>query len=183
MAKEEIKEYMRAYYQAHKEEKKAYYQANKDKIKKHSKEYYESHKNEMKEHSKKWYQEHKDKMREYRKKWYQEHKDEQNSRCKEWNKEHKEEIKTYQKYYHKSYNRKDSGNTYGRLKEYLQIDDNKKKHCIVFNFGHSPIKLPMFIIVNFLDNPISTRLLWTNILYFVLSFNFINYFLFGEIHW
>ena len=114
MAKEEIKEYMRAYYQAHKEEKKAYYQANKDKIKKHSKEYYESHKNEMKEHSKKW---------------YQEHKDEQNSRCKEWNKEHKEEIKTYQKYYHKSYNRKDSGNTYGRLKEYLQIDDNKKKHC------------------------------------------------------
>ena len=112
------KEERKAYREAHKEERKAYYQANKDKFKKHSKEYYESHK---------------DKMKEYRKKWYQEHKDEHKIRCKEWNEEHKEKIKTYQKAYQKtyrkSYNGNDSGTTYKYLKEYLQIDDNKKKHC------------------------------------------------------
>ena len=49
--KEQHKAYMKAYYQAHKEQSKAYYQANKEQFKEQNKAWKESHKEELKAYS------------------------------------------------------------------------------------------------------------------------------------
>ena len=58
MTKEEIKEYMKAYYQAHKEElkekMKAYDRSHKEEIKVYKKAWYEAHKEERKEYMKEY---------------------------------------------------------------------------------------------------------------------------------
>ena len=75
--KEQRKEYMKAYYQAHKEDRKAYYEANKE------------------EHNKKM------------KAWQEEHREAYKAYQKAYQKAHKEENKAYQKAYQKAYKKAD----------------------------------------------------------------------------
>ena len=123
MNKEKRKEYQKAYREAHKEEMKAYFK---------------EHKEHLKELHKKWYNENKEKHKELCKKYSQEHKDEikayQKAYQKAYREEHKNEIMAYNSAYQKEHkdeinvNRKPKVHHYNHLKEYLQIDDNKKKH-------------------------------------------------------
>ena len=69
MTKEERKEYMKAWYQAHKEEKKAqkkaYIQAHKEDIKSYQKAWTESHKEDIKSYQKAYRQAHKEHIKAY----------------------------------------------------------------------------------------------------------------------
>lgn len=124
---------------------------NKEKRKEYQKAYREAHKEEIKAYNK----EHKEHLKELRKKWYNENKEKHKELCKKYHEEHKDEIRAYQRNYHKDYNKayyeahkeelkayreshkdeiklKRKQNNcipcYDKFKEYLQIDDNKKKH-------------------------------------------------------
>ena len=65
--KEYMREYKKAYYQAHKEQAKAYYQANKEQCKAQMKAYYESHKEQHKARVKAYYQSHREQYNAYNK--------------------------------------------------------------------------------------------------------------------
>lgn len=54
------KEYMRAYYEAHKQQRKAWYEANKEEAKAYQKDYYQAHKEEAKAYMKAYFEAHKD---------------------------------------------------------------------------------------------------------------------------
>ena len=64
MNKEELKEYMKAYYQAHKDEAKEYREAHRDEIKAYRKAYNQAHKEEAKEYYK-IHREHNEYMKAY----------------------------------------------------------------------------------------------------------------------
>ena len=74
MNSQEIKEYSKAYYQAHKEEMKAktkaWYQENKQEHLKRCKAYKEAHKDEVKAKKKAWYEANKDQVKAYQKEYY-----------------------------------------------------------------------------------------------------------------
>ena len=103
MTKEELKEYMKAYYQAHKEDYKAYYQAHKENYKAYQNNYYKAHKEKRKAYKKAYYQAHK----EYYKAYQQ---------------AHKEHCKAYSKKYKKA-----DVNSLGQTKNYIR----KKSHDIL----------------------------------------------------
>lgn len=67
MTKEEIREYNKAYYQAHKEEAKAWYQAHKEEAKASMKAWYEAHKEEAKEYQKEYREANKEQINAYQK--------------------------------------------------------------------------------------------------------------------
>ena len=80
MTKEEHKEYMKAWYQAHKEESKAY-----------KKKYYQANKEQILARSKA-----------YMKAWHEEHKEQHNAAMKAWHIEHREQVNEYKKAYQKT---------------------------------------------------------------------------------
>lgn len=82
MTREERKEYMKAWYQAHKEEHKV-----------NMKSYDKAHKKERKAYFKSYYEAHKEEKKAY----YQEHKEEAKAYAKSYNKAHKKERKAYTK--------------------------------------------------------------------------------------
>ena len=69
MTKEELKEYKKAWYQAHRESekayRKAYYQAYKDQAKARIKAWYEANRESVKAYQKEWCEEHKEEIKAY----------------------------------------------------------------------------------------------------------------------
>ena len=63
--KEQCKEYMKAYRQAHKEQAKAWYKANKEEMKAKKKEWYEANKEDLKAYQKAYYQATKEQRKTY----------------------------------------------------------------------------------------------------------------------
>ena len=100
----ERKEYMKAYYQAHKEDYKAYYQANK-------------------EQRKAYRQAHKEQAKAKKKAWYEAHKESEKAATKAWNEAHKEQRKAYIK---------SDLNALGQTKNYIRKKSQRylKKHGI-----------------------------------------------------
>ena len=111
MTKEELKAYMKAYYQTHKEDYKAYQKAHKEELKAYNKAYYEAHKEEHLE------------------------------RCKSYQKAHKEEFKAYMKAYQKSdlnslgktKNSIRKRSLYILKKSGIKIPDYQIHHCFTYN--------------------------------------------------
>ena len=64
---QDLKEYNKAYYQAHKEEKKAWYQAHKEEVNDRNRAYYKAHKEEMRARIKAWQEAHKEDLKAYKK--------------------------------------------------------------------------------------------------------------------
>ena len=107
MNKEQRKEYMKAWREAHKEERKAYYQAHKEEKKAIAKAYYKAHKEECKANMKAYYQAHKEEK-------------------KAWREANIEQVKAYMK----DYNRSDV-NSLGQTK----ISIRKKSNRILKKIG------------------------------------------------
>ena len=91
------KEYLKAYYQAHKEQakayKKEYYQANKEQ----AKAYYQANKEQRIAQMKAWHEANKEQRKAYLKAYYQAHKEQAKASAKAWQQSHREEIKEYKK--------------------------------------------------------------------------------------
>ena len=108
------KEYMKAYYEAHresekvkhkawrqshkeqiKEQRKAYYQANKEQIKEQRKAYYDSHKVSVKSKKKEYYAANRESVKSKKKEYYAANKQECKDKVKAYKQAHKQEIKAY----------------------------------------------------------------------------------------
>ena len=98
------KEYLKAYYQAHKESMKAY-----------QKEYHKAHKDAHKDKCKAYYQAHKEVRKAKMKAWREANKE----RVKAWREANKEHVKAYQKEYMKEYKKSDV-NSLGQTKESIR---------------------------------------------------------------
>ena len=95
MTKEERKEYMKAYYQAHKEHYKAYIQAHKEQSKAKKKAWYEAHKESENAKMKAWYEDNKEQRKANMKAYYKSHREERKAQMKTYRQAHKEECKAY----------------------------------------------------------------------------------------
>ena len=103
--KQDIKEYRRAYYQAHKEEiksiSKAWNETHKEEHNNSSKEWNKAHKEEVKDRAKAWNKSHKEEVKSINKVWRDKHREEYNASKKAWRDTHKEHYRDYNKAYHK----------------------------------------------------------------------------------
>ena len=128
---QDIKEYRKAYYQAHKEElnakKRAYYQAHKEEHKARCKAWQESHKEEVKNYQKAYQKEYSRTHKE----WNKAHREELNARAKAWREAHNEEYRAYYRNYNKAYY-KDDVNSSGQTKHSIRCISNQylNKHGI-----------------------------------------------------
>ena len=86
MTTEEMKEYKKAYYQAHKESMKEYQKA-----------YRQAHKDQAKVAKKAWREAHKDEVKAKRKAYYELHLEEHKARVKAYKQANKEKVKAYTK--------------------------------------------------------------------------------------
>ena len=134
MTREEMKEYQKAWYQAHKEDlkpkMKAYNQAHKEQRKATMKAWKEAHKEECKaygkawceankESVKAWYQAHKESVKAKTKAYYQDNKEKVKAYTKAYKQANKEQIKAYQKEYMKEYTKTDL-NSLGQTKHSIR---------------------------------------------------------------
>ena len=93
--KEEAKVAKKAWYEAHKDQAKAYIQAHKEQIKERKKAYYQAHKDAHKASMKANYESHKEQRKAIMKAYYQAHKDAHKAAVKAWIEANKEKVKAY----------------------------------------------------------------------------------------
>ena len=115
MNSEEMKEYKKAWREAHKEEiktkNKAYYQAHKQEHIARMKAYEEAHKEDLKAKKKAYYQAHKEQSKAY----YQANKEQLKEQNKAWKESHKEELNAYSRNYIKN-----DVNSFGQTKQSIR---------------------------------------------------------------
>ena len=130
MTKERLKEYKKAWREAHKEQIKAtckaYYQENKEKLLSACKEYYQANKQERKD----YYETHKEQRIASAKAWQAANKDKYIASKKEWQAANKEQCKAYAKNYVKN-----DVNSFGETKHSI-----RQKSRYILN--KSGIKIP-----------------------------------------
>ena len=93
------KEYMKAYYEAHREsvlaQKKAWFEAHKESVQVKVKEYYDSHKVSVKSKKKEYYAANRESVKSKKKEYYAANKQECKDKVKAYRQAHKQEIKAY----------------------------------------------------------------------------------------
>ena len=121
--KEQEKEYMKAYYQAHKEQVKAWKEAHKEQVKTKQKAWKEAHKDYQKawiaSHKKQW----KDYQKDYQKAWRASHKEQ----CRNYQKAWRAANKDYMNDYHNA-----DLNSLGQTKHNIRVKSNN----YLSKYGH-----------------------------------------------
>lgn len=120
-----MKEYHRAWYEAHKDEQRA-----------KSKEYNQAHINENKIRCKEYYEAHKDEIKAYRRKWNLAHKEKKRAYNKTYRATHKEKRMAYNNVYSKQYTKTDI-NSSGVRKNSIRSNSNYYLFTIL---KHSKLK-------------------------------------------